>query len=1480
MSGLARWWSRMPVAGRVIVGLLLAGVVFGVVAAVVDVTAGLMVLGILAVALGLFLLIRWFVVRREKRKGAGLAGKLWAGMSGGAGSGLDESTEELSIRQEMEGRWKKVYETLRERRYDYYSFPWYLILGAAQSGKTTTIQKSNQEFPIGDEPVVDYGGTKGCNWFFTNQGIIIDTAGRYVEHLGEDDAEWDSMLARDQEEWETFLKLLREGRDRSPINGVIITVKLEDVLETDARRRKKVTDAMRKALLDIEEKLAVRVPVYVLVTMCDLLVGFVDYFANLPGLSDRTLFGWSRQAPYDKEFDAAEFGPAFSDLSAKVDGMMLDFLEAQAARGGNMPADVTRMDRMMAFPDEFRALGEPLQQLLAEVFKKSAYNEQHFVRGVYFTSGVQEGRPVRNACLSLVGDGANGFEEEDVSLVGDGNKAYFIADLYEEKVFKEAGLVRMTRRAQSAQRLKKFGYTGVAAAIAIAMGLWVAMEIAAINSLELFPPERLRELTRAEVTAATLRDQAELFGGADGLSGLAAAVDEMGQEPFTSASWLGRENVDAARESLHEAYRKLYATKAFDPLVAATLDEWSTREPVSWSECARLTDVLLGLRALGKGDGDLETLRDVVLPGLDALAPPDETLDFDLLDELTEALADGDKLGLAHVRVAAAERLDDIDAALRGPVIGWWNTWLDDVTKPLARQVGSAELRPDLDDLVPFWSWQGMKSLDDELAGKLDELTKVLEDVDTAPAELTAFRQSVTKPWRAQFDHVSHLRTDLAAHLDRLALPLELGPEAAHQALVARLKPLASLGLETRQGSADQPLREAIEALDERLDGLDRKLRTWAKPSEPSVVTLNRSGTGLAQGAAAVAGTESGLSWTPRSQLTEGLWSRLQAIDGLVGYDPAKDPAARPDRSQFWGLASDFDGWFRGDGADDAGIDGTAAPRSVKDLVHVAGDAGLLTTLRKRRFDAFAEHLTDRLDNEDDRVAFLAQVDAEALNVRGLTAVGLDRRFMAQTANADVAAELVAVVHTLRTNLPKLTRGHDLDRALGYLLESYAQQHLVDFWTGDALLALGRDMDLLPAPAPAGWEAFVAWQRGLPDVERSLGGFSTLARFAAAQPEGTVKRALSELQLSDLNDDFAPAQRLWERYGTDAGSVERVSGVASQLSRAMAQLAALDTEEDFARLERAQRGGSIYDGLMAPQRLHEAWAAEGLDDPLVDGLVDLAASVRATLGQLASQLFRQQWFELGDVDGPAHALQQKFPFRPFQLSSVDDENLLAGWDETRAFFEDPRFQQLVSVIYRHVDPPGPDSDSLYTIDFGSETLGREFKRCVQLAELCGLGGDDRRTEVRVELFDGVTFEDSSPNDWIFELGQSTPHDNVEINMPFEDDGITGDAAPRWIPGRSSHVRWKEPEIDSELGASTWVYDAGPLARKSHWLSVLMFVYATQRGTPEDGLQAPDDVRWIEVKLKKKSRTAMKVIGVRMEGMPDELPDLHEAFKQG
>ena len=101
---------------------------------------------------------------------------------------------------------------------------------------------------------------------------MIDTAGKYAIPFDQ---------VSDTEEWSKFLKILITCKKKGPINGIIVTIAADKLLLTLPESLEEDGWEIRKRLDDIIQATRVKVPVYVLITKCDLIQGIPQFCNNL-----------------------------------------------------------------------------------------------------------------------------------------------------------------------------------------------------------------------------------------------------------------------------------------------------------------------------------------------------------------------------------------------------------------------------------------------------------------------------------------------------------------------------------------------------------------------------------------------------------------------------------------------------------------------------------------------------------------------------------------------------------------------------------------------------------------------------------------------------------------------------------------------------------------------------------------------------------------------------------------------------------------------------------------------------------------------------------------------------------------------------------------------------------------------------------------------------------------------------------------------
>jgi tetratricopeptide (TPR) repeat protein len=395
-------------------------------------------------------------------------------------------------------------EVYRARGKDIYSVPWFVIIGESGSGKTEAIRHSNLDFPPGlNDFMQGTGGTINMDWWFTNHGVILDTAGSMVfpEAGGEGGG-----LRR----WEEFIKMLKKHRAQCPINGLLLVLSVDSLISDSAAKIAEKAGKIARQLDLIQRTLDVRFPVSVLVTKCDMLTGFRECFEQIqdPDLQDQ-MVGWSNPDPLDQRFEPDKVDEYLEQVLQRLRKRRIGLLRDPLPTGGPRARRLDEVDALYALPKSLSLIAPRLRRYLETIFVAGEFSAKPvFLRGIYFTSAMQIGgdldeavwaalrRPDEVAGLprtfeqlmaeALAAENSQVWERalqcysealrlqpgnsdckkkvEDIRRKVQGGRPFFLRDLFLEKVFKERGLVTQATNTRLMLRQRKLTLIGVTSA--------------------------------------------------------------------------------------------------------------------------------------------------------------------------------------------------------------------------------------------------------------------------------------------------------------------------------------------------------------------------------------------------------------------------------------------------------------------------------------------------------------------------------------------------------------------------------------------------------------------------------------------------------------------------------------------------------------------------------------------------------------------------------------------------------------------------------------------------------------------------------------------------------------------------------------------------------------------------------------------------------------------------------------------------------
>ena len=252
-----------------------------------------------------------------------------------------------------------------------YQLPWYLMIGASASGKTTLLESSGMNLPVG---MPDFGikhRHPATRWWFFNRAVVMDVHGSLVieEH----------KATADEHGWRTILNLLGRYRSKRPLDGIILTISAAELYGREQLSPENINARAKflsQKLMAAQYLLGLRLPVYIIITKCDVLPGFQSFCHELPPAQQHNMFGWSVPYALHSAYTPQWVDEAFHHVSE-------DFSHIQLEMYANGVAD-ENADGILVLANEFTSMKSGLKLYLDHIFKSSAYEESLMLRGIYF----------------------------------------------------------------------------------------------------------------------------------------------------------------------------------------------------------------------------------------------------------------------------------------------------------------------------------------------------------------------------------------------------------------------------------------------------------------------------------------------------------------------------------------------------------------------------------------------------------------------------------------------------------------------------------------------------------------------------------------------------------------------------------------------------------------------------------------------------------------------------------------------------------------------------------------------------------------------------------------------------------------------------------------------------------------------------------------------------------------------------------------
>ncbi|MBX2807776.1 MAG: hypothetical protein KTR20_04010 [Cellvibrionaceae bacterium] len=252
----------------------------------------------------------------------------------------------------------KAVRYLTTRRDWRYNTSWYLLTGTDAPSRKSWLESVTKgrrtELLVREKKLID----PHCGWHFFDNGLIIDV---------ENDAHFS-----------TALQTLNDYRPERPLDGILLTVSAEQLLNADSTiALHNYGQTLYEKMWQLQKVTGFILPVYLIVSNCEQLEGFEAFWSAWDEKPSDTMFGWSNPARIDTAFSISWVKDAFATITAAIKKAQLTI----ASQG----KDIADIDGFILFDRAFKNLQAPLSELVKYAFARSSFQEALPLRGIWFS---------------------------------------------------------------------------------------------------------------------------------------------------------------------------------------------------------------------------------------------------------------------------------------------------------------------------------------------------------------------------------------------------------------------------------------------------------------------------------------------------------------------------------------------------------------------------------------------------------------------------------------------------------------------------------------------------------------------------------------------------------------------------------------------------------------------------------------------------------------------------------------------------------------------------------------------------------------------------------------------------------------------------------------------------------------------------------------------------------------------------------------
>ncbi len=260
---------------------------------------------------------------------------------------------------------KKTVVSKHDKEMSLLNLPWYLLIGPSGAGKTTLLANANINYILTKQFKQDkVVSSDMCDWWVTRDLVLVDVPGIYLK-------EKNNYL------WDAFLNLIKKNTQKNIAQAMVIALPLPELIkQSDPQIKKQLIIDIKQKILQIREQFGPKLSIYIIITKCDQLPGFSEFFCE--SSTEDLAQAWGFTLPSLKNNDNLLdiFTLRFNSLIKRLNDQLIWRLHQE--RNANARPSIKD------FPLQIERLKESIRQVLQELSITDLP-----LHGIYLTSATQ-----------------------------------------------------------------------------------------------------------------------------------------------------------------------------------------------------------------------------------------------------------------------------------------------------------------------------------------------------------------------------------------------------------------------------------------------------------------------------------------------------------------------------------------------------------------------------------------------------------------------------------------------------------------------------------------------------------------------------------------------------------------------------------------------------------------------------------------------------------------------------------------------------------------------------------------------------------------------------------------------------------------------------------------------------------------------------------------------------------------------------------